>query len=219
MSPGSQRSPLQRAQQRFFAWLMQGMAQRYDRALGPRKRQLLGSLHGTVLEIGPGTGGSLAFLPPQARWIGLEPNPAMHEPLRRTADRLGVGIELRRGFAHDTGLEDRSVDAVISSLVLCSVRDVQLTLAELFRVLRPGGRLVFVEHVAAPRGTLLRRTQSLMRGPWRALFDNCHPDRETAEAIEAAGFVEVEVERFAGPLPIPVIRPHVMGSARRPHDG
>ncbi|MCH9687259.1 MAG: class I SAM-dependent methyltransferase [Deltaproteobacteria bacterium] len=201
-----------------FAWLMRGMAARYDRALGDRKRDLLGSLQGTLLEIGPGTGSSLAYLPPELDWIGLEPNVAMHGPLLRTAQRLGRTVDLRRGFAHDTGLPDRSVDAVFSSLVLCSVRDLSQTLQELRRVLRPGGRLIVLEHVAAPGGTWLRRVQGWSRPAWRRLFDNCHPDRETGEAIAAAGFEEIAFETIAGPVPIPVIRPHLLGVARKPLD-
>lgn len=218
MSGGPLRRRAHEAQQRFFAWLMAGMAVRYDQALGDRKRALLGSTEGTVLEIGPGTGTTLSYLPPQVRWIGLEPNEAMHGPLRRQAQRLGRTIELRRGFAHDTGLPDRSVDAVFSSLVLCSVREVERTLAELYRVLRPGGQLIVLEHVAAPRGTWLRRVQALARPSWVRLFDNCHPDRETAAAIEAAGFVNLRLESIRGPLPIPVIRPHIIGTAARPLD-
>ncbi|MEX1365159.1 MAG: class I SAM-dependent methyltransferase [Nannocystaceae bacterium] len=206
------------ARQRFFAWLMGRLAARYDAKLGDRKRELYGELRGTVLEIGPGTGSSLAYLPTQVRWIGLEPNPAMHPPLRRTAQSLGRDIELRRGFAHDTGLPDRSVDAVLSSLVLCSVRRLDVTLAELHRVLRPGGQLVYLEHVAAPSGTWLRRAQGLVSPAWRGMFDNCHPDRETVEAIEAAGFEPLRLERFAGPLPVPLVRPHALGVARRRHD-
>lgn len=204
------------ARQRFFTWLMTRLAARYDRELGHRKHELYGALSGTVLEIGPGTGSSLAFLPAEVRWIGLEPNPAMHGPLQREAERLGREIELRRGFAHDTGLPDHSVDAVLSSLVLCSVRELSRTLAELHRVLRPGGTLVYLEHVAAPRGTWLRRAQGAVSPAWRWAFDNCHPDRETVEAIEEAGFERVQLRRFAGPLPVPFVRPHAIGVARRP---
>ncbi len=209
-------APRVRPRQRLFAWLMAQMAARYDRDLASRKRALLGSLTGTVLEIGPGTGSSLAFLPSGIRWIGLEPNVAMHGYLEREARRQGLSVELRRGFAERSGLPDSSVDAVISSLVLCSVRELEPTLAELLRILVPGGRLVFLEHVGAESGTWLRRVQGWARPAWRFLFDNCHPDRDTAQAIAAAGFVGLRYERFAGPLPIPVIRPHVVGLALKP---
>jgi ubiquinone/menaquinone biosynthesis C-methylase UbiE len=202
--------------QRYFAWLMSVLARRYNTALGPRKRALFGDLKGTVVEIGPGTGANLEFLPPGVQWVGIEPNVAMHAYLERVAARHGVDVELERGFAHRIARPDGSVDAIVSTLVLCSVRDLDQALAEIFRVLRPGGRFLFLEHVAAERGTWLRRTQDLVRPVWAAINDNCQPNRETEQAIANAGFVDLRVDRIDGPLPIPVIRPHIVGSARRP---
>jgi SAM-dependent methyltransferase len=202
--------------QRYFAWLMARVSGRYNRELGPLKRSLFADLQGTVLEIGPGTGPNLSFLPAGVRWIGLEPNPGMHARLRDEAARLGLEIELRSGDAHAIDLPDACVDAVVSTLVLCSVEDLDATLVEIRRVLRPGGRLVFLEHVAADPGTWLRRTQAFVRPAWRALNDNCHPDRETADAIARAGFVDVSCEDLDGPLPIPIIKPHIVGFARKP---
>jgi len=201
--------------QRFFAWLMAIVARRYDAQLGDRKAALLGALRGTVLEIGPGTGASLRFFDTSVRWIGLEPSPAMQAALVREADRLGRAVDLRDGRAEATGLADGSVDAVVSSLVLCSVRDLSATLAELHRVLRPGGTLVVIEHVAAPPGTVQRVVQRVLSRPWQAMFDGCNPERDTAAAIADAGFVELALDRIAGPLPPPV-RPHIVGTARRP---
>jgi SAM-dependent methyltransferase len=202
--------------QRYFAWLMARVSGRYNRELGPLKRSLFAELEGTVLEIGPGTGPNLSYFPPGVRWIGLEPNPGMHARLRREAERLGLRVELRDDDADAIALADESVDAVVSTLVLCSVADVDATLAELLRVLRPGGRLVFLEHVAAAPGTWLRGAQSLVCPAWRALNDNCHPDRETRQAIARAGFVDIRCESLDGPLPIPIIKPHIVGSARKP---
>jgi SAM-dependent methyltransferase len=202
--------------QRYFAWLMAQVSGRYNHALGPLKETLLADLAGTVLEIGPGTGPNLAYLPPGVRWIGLEPNPGMHERLRREAARLNLDVELRRDDADAMALPDASVDAVVSTLVLCSVADLSGTLAEIHRVLRPGGRFIFLEHVAAPSGTWLRRAQRIARPAWRALNDNCHPDRETSAAIERAGFVDVQFEHLDGPLPIPIIKPHIAGTAHKP---
>lgn len=202
--------------QRYFAWLMDHVSDRYNRALGHHKRALLSDLEGTVVEIGPGTGPNLPFFPPNVHWIGLEPNLGMHARLRAVAERLGLDVELRRGSAHCIDLDTASVDAIVSTLVLCSVPDLDTTLHEIHRVLRPGGRLLFLEHVAAEHGSWLRRIQTLVRPVWRTLNDGCRPDRETARAIARAGFVNLRYEHLDGPLPIPVIKPHILGTAEKP---
>jgi ubiquinone/menaquinone biosynthesis C-methylase UbiE len=113
-------------------------------------------------------------------------------------------------------VDDESVDAVVCTIVLCSVRDLSATLGEIRRVLRPGGRFVFMEHVAAPRGTGLRRVQRLLRPVWQFLADGCTPDRETDAAIRAAGFSHVEIERFRLPREVSVLAgPHIAGEAVR----
>ena len=185
---------------------------RYDRSVEARKRSLLGGLRGTVVEIGPGAGANLRFYAPDVRWIGIEPNPWAHPYLTREAARVGLrGAEVREGTAEALPLGDATVDAVVSTLVLCTVPDVPAALAEARRVLRPGGRLVFVEHVAAPDGTRTRTAQRLVRPVWPLLADGCHPDRDTERAIRAAGFAHVAIERFRAP--VPVIAPHIAGVA------
>jgi SAM-dependent methyltransferase len=199
--------------QRWFAWGLAHGVSAYERLVADRKRRLLGPLRGTVLEIGPGTGANLAYLGPEVRWLGIEPNPHMERYLRREARRLGRGIEVRAGTAERLDLMDASVDAVVSTLVLCSVPDQARALAEVRRVLKPGGQFVFLEHVAAPRGTWLRRVQRAVRPAWRLLGDGCYPDRETWQVIARAGFAEVTLERFD--LPLPVMAPHIAGWAVR----
>ena len=136
----------------------------------------------------------------------------------RRASEHGLRLEVVPGVAEHLPLPDASADAVVSTLVLCWVASPSAVLAEVRRVLRPGGSFYFVEHVAAPEGTALRRLQRLLRGPWGLMADGCRPDRETVRAIEAAGFAEVRVERFEAPLGL--IRPHAMGVAvRRPEAG
>jgi ubiquinone/menaquinone biosynthesis C-methylase UbiE len=108
-------------------------------------------------------------------------------------------------------LETGSVDFVVSTLVLCSVVDQGRAIREAIRVLKPGGRFIFIEHVAAPTGTLLRRIQSGIRPLWKEVCDGCRPDRATREALEASGFAALDIQEFSAPLP--VVRPHIAGSA------
>jgi SAM-dependent methyltransferase len=199
--------------QRGFAWGLAAAGDAYERLVAERKRALLAPLGGTVLEIGPGTGTNLAYFAPGIRWLGIEPNPYMERYLQREAERLGRAIEVRGGTAERLDLMDASVDAVVSTLVLCSVRDQARALAEVRRVLKPGGRFVFLEHVAAPRGSWLRRAQRAVRPLWRLLGDGCFPDRETWQAIGRAGFAEVRLDRFQ--LPLPIMAPHIGGWAVR----
>jgi SAM-dependent methyltransferase len=195
------------------AWVTSRGNRRYDAMVADQKRALLAPLEGTVLEIGPGGGNSLAFLRRGVRWIGVEPNPFFHDRLRARGDRLGIDVDVRAAAAEALPAADGSIDAVVSSLVLCSVRDPEAALREVRRVLRPGGRFVFIEHVAAPHGTGLRFVQRALRPVWRAFSDGCHPDRETGHVIEAAGFADVDLNRFT--VPIPIMGPHIAGVAVR----
>jgi SAM-dependent methyltransferase len=196
---------------RVQAWFLSRGNRRYEAMVAGEKALLLASVSGTVLEIGPGGGVNLAFLRPDVHWLGVEPNPFFHERLRDRAARLHLDAEVKLGTAEALPVPDRSVDAVLGSLVLCSVREPAAALREIRRVLRPGGRFVFVEHVGAEPGTLLRAAQRSVRPVWAALSDGCHPDRDTAKLIESAGFSRVDLRRFR--LPIPVMSPHIAGVA------
>jgi ubiquinone/menaquinone biosynthesis C-methylase UbiE len=194
---------------RLFAYMTAHSGSEFNLAMAERKRDLLGSLHGTVLEIGPGDGTNLMYYPTDVHWIGVEPNPFMQNYLQETIHQLNwpsgryqidsgdpKGIRLPAG--------DASVDAVAGTLVLCSVPDPAATLAEILRVLKPGGRYAFIEHVAAPQGTSLRFFQNVIQPVWSLLGDSCHPNRETWSLISKAGFAHVEIEHFhyhgAGPI-------------------
>ncbi|WP_022835370.1 class I SAM-dependent methyltransferase [Salisaeta longa] len=182
------------------------------RIYGARKRELLGPLRGTVVEIGPGTGLNFRYLSPNITWIGLEPNPHMHSFIRRAAAARGVSdLDLRPAPLETALLPDGTADAVVSTLVLCSVPDVDDALRRIHRWLRPGGRLVFIEHVIAPERTAQRLVQRGLRPCWSCLADGCHPDRDTAAALHRSPFAKVAIERFNAPLP--VVRPHIAGHA------
>ncbi len=197
--------------QRIFANMVASSAIRTNQLLDHRKRGLLTGLHGAILEIGPGTGANLPYFASDVRWLGVEPNPAMFPYLRGEASRLGMQVDLHAGAAERLPAPDASQDAVVSTLVLCSVRDPAAALREIRRVLKPGGRFIFMEHVAAPRGTSLRRWQAAIRPLWVFFGDGCHPDRETWSFIERAGFRDLHLERFS--LDVAIVSPQIAGFA------
>ncbi len=196
---------------RFHAWLLSKHNSRYERTVTEYKQSLLGGLRGNILEIGPGGGVNLPYYPPGVRWAGIEPNVYMHRYLREKARGLDVSIDLRTGIAEETGFADGSFDAVVATLVLCSVSDLALSLQEILRVLRPGGKFVFIEHVAAPCGTRTRRVQRWIRPIWRVIGDGCDAGRETWTVIEQAGFERVNIQHFR--VPFPIVGPHIRGVA------
>jgi ubiquinone/menaquinone biosynthesis C-methylase UbiE len=197
--------------QRLFASMLASQSKKYPFYYDTRKRALLGSLRGEVLEIGPGTGSNLPYYSSGVRWHGLEPNPAMFPYLQREAERLGLEVQLHEGRGERLDVADDSFDVVVGTLVLCSVTDMQRTLREIRRVLKTGGRYVFIEHVAAPPGSAQRRVQRLIKPVWKTVGDGCRPDRETGAAIEKAGFSRVQLEHFR--LSVPVVGPHIAGFA------
>lgn len=212
-------------QKRFFAW---GMAQANStdvrtiklidcpeyKSLGELKQQLLGNIQNKVLEIGPGAGANLAYYPDNIDWIGVEPNPHMHPYLQREARQQGLSnLELYQGTAEDLPVEDESIDTVVSTHVLCSVRDLDRSLQEIKRILKPGGNFIFIEHVAGECGTWTRRVQDGIEPVWKTLFDNCHTNRETWSILEQPGLETVNYYRFK--LAFPIVSPHIAGIVRK----
>ncbi len=181
---------------RFNAWFFTA----FDRYIGhitrPHKRHAFGDISsGTIVEIGAGVGANFDHLPAGSRLIAVEPNLAMHDGLLRRARERGVDIEVVADDAHTLPFADGSVDDVICSLVLCTVAEPDVVLGEIRRVLRPGGRFRFVEHVAAPRWSPRRWLQHTLRPPWRWVYEGCDTCRDTASTIRAAGFTQVEINR------------------------
>lgn len=195
---------------RLFAWLLANGNAEYEKLVSDRKRSLFSNLHGNVLEIGPGTGVNFPYYPKEISWIGIEPNPYMHPYLKTEAEKFGFNnADIRSISAERLEAEDNSMDAVVSTLVLCSVPDLTAALQEILRVLKPGGSFLFIEHVAAPQGSLLRRVQRGVRPVWKFLADGCNPDRETLIALEKAGFDSLNYNKFEPPIPI--VTPHISG--------
>jgi ubiquinone/menaquinone biosynthesis C-methylase UbiE len=183
----------------------------YNAMVEDRKRTLLNNLRGNVVEIGAGTGSNFAFYSSGVQWLGIDPNPAMFSHVKQEAQRRGMTVELCEGRSEALPVPTASVDAVVCTLVLCSVRDPSESLQEVLRVLKPNGQFVFIEHVAAARKTGLRRLQGIVRPVWRLWSAGCCPDRETWTTIECAGFSQVHIEHFK--LGLWLVGPHIAGFA------
>ena len=161
------------------------------------RRRALAGLTGTVVEVGAGDGANFPFYPPEVeRVVAVEPEPFLRE---RAAGHADERVELRDAVAQDLPMGDGEADAVVFTLVLCSV-DQESALAEARRVLRAGGELRFLEHVRAHEPGPMRRVQRALDATvWPALFGGCHSGRDTAAAIERAGFQLSEIERLTFP--------------------
>lgn len=178
------------------------------------KREVLGSLSGTVLEIGAGHGANFGYLAAGLDWIGLEPDPAARHRLATIAAAHGYHRPVIASGAERIPLADTSVDAVAGTTVLCSVADQAMVLTEVKRVLRPGGQFVFFEHVAAPRGTATRGLQRCCAPLCRRLAAGCDPARETWRAIAAAGFRDVQFRWFSRRSAFGLYSHYLGGTAR-----
>lgn len=200
---------------RMNAWFLAAAEESMHREYGERKVRLFGAIPPTLVELGPGSGANFRYYPRGTHVIAVEPNPMMHRLMRRQARRHEVELEVRHAGAEGMEVEGESVDLVVSTLVLCTVRDPELAISEVRRVLRPGGRFAFVEHVAAPPGTRLRRWQDRLHRPWRWLGEGCHLNRDTERTLEGAGFTTLEVERFESALRWAPFAPHIAGVAVR----
>ncbi|WP_433135986.1 class I SAM-dependent methyltransferase [Actinomadura nitritigenes] len=185
-----------------------------DRRLAGHKRRILPRAGGVVAEIGAGNGPNLRYLPPETTVHAIEPNPYFHRRLARTAAVHGIDLTIHAVPGEAIDLEDASVDAVMCTWVLCSVQDPAQVLREVHRILRPGGRFAFIEHVAAPHGPV-RRVQRLVRRPWRWAFEGCRTDRDTAAAVRAAGFASVEITEFRFRSGFVPVRTQIAGVAVR----
>jgi SAM-dependent methyltransferase len=189
----------------FARWLLPAASAHHERLVADRKRQLFANLRPgqRAVELGPGTGPNFAYFPADVHWTGIEPNPYLRKKLQPA-----VAVSSSRA------IPSLSADVVICTLVLCSVDDPAAVLQEVLRILRPGGRFLFLEHVAAKRGSRRHRSQCRIRRIWGWAGDGCDVCRETAAALAAAGFSTIEMEEFdlesLGPA-----APHIMGVARK----
>lgn len=181
------------------------------------REELLAGLTGRVIEVGAGTGLNFGHYPSSVtEVVAVEPEPYLRAKAEEAAAAAPVPVIVVDGVAGELPAEDASFDAGVASLVLCSVPDAAAALAELRRVIRPGGELRFYEHVRAERSSLAR-WQHRLDVVWPHVAGGCHGNRNTVAAIESAGFTVEKVRRFDfRPCALTVLTsPHALGVARR----
>ncbi|WP_153456349.1 class I SAM-dependent methyltransferase [Streptomyces smaragdinus] len=183
------------------------------------RRRLVEGLSGEVIEIGAGNGLNFPHYPPEvSRVLAVEPEPRLRAAAGQAALDAPVPVDVVGGLAERIPAEDGRFDAAVACLTLCSVTDQAAALGELYRVLRPGGRLCFFEHVRAGTPGMRRVQRVLDATIWPPLMGGCHTGRDTEAAIEAAGFRLEELEEFDFPetkVPAPAVA-HILGTAIRP---
>ena len=202
-----------------FARLFDRMAAKTEeQGASEHRERLLTGLSGRVLEVGAGNGLNFAHYPAAVtELVAVEPEDYLRARAEEAAMVAPIPISVVDGLADRLPAEDGSFDAAVASLVLCSVSDQGKALAELRRIVRPGGELRFYEHVVSEeRG--LARVQNAVAWFWPRVGGGCHPNRDTVDAIVRAGFEIRRCERFPfrpSVVMMPVT-PHVIGAAGRP---
>jgi SAM-dependent methyltransferase len=182
------------------------------------RRRLLAGLSGRVIEMGAGSGANFSHYPATvSEVIAVEPERYLRERAQRAAAQARVAVSVVDGVGGRLPGEVGSFDAGVSALVLCTVPDPQAALAELLRVIRPGGELRFYEHVVSQDRWESRFQRLADATFWPHVAGGCHLARDTTAGIEQAGFQIEACERFPfSPAPFLVPDPHILGRARRP---
>jgi ubiquinone/menaquinone biosynthesis C-methylase UbiE len=179
----------------------------------PYRKRIIASAEGRVLEIGIGSGLNLPFYGPSVREVlGLEPAQRLIAMARRAAEKTTLPVTLLQGSAEAIPLDDASIDTVVVTWTLCSIPDAARALHETRRVLKPGGRLLFVEHGQAPEANV-RKWQDRLTPAWKRIAGGCHLNRPIRTLIEHNGFdmLQIETGYMKGPKPMTFL---YEGSAR-----
>ncbi len=182
------------------------------------RKELVPQVRGSVLEVGAGTGANLLYYPKKVIQLVLsEPDAGMRKQMKAKIANGNFGqVIVSSGTAEKIEAKDASFDFVVSSLVFCSVPSLDTALLEVKRVLKKGGRFIFLEHVAAEKGSERRRWQNRINPLWRKIAGNCHLNRDTEKAILEAGFTISEVRHEHLHTIMPVVKPTIRGVAVKP---
>jgi ubiquinone/menaquinone biosynthesis C-methylase UbiE len=191
-----------------------GLSERAGQAT--RRRELLAHAAGRTLEIGAGGGHNLRHYPDGVtQLVVTEPSPHMIRHLTNELVTLRIDAQLVQTGAEELPFDDATFDTVVATFVHCSIPDPRRALAEIARVLRPGGRYLFIEHVRSTDSALLGRVQDLVELPHRYLAAGCHPNRRTEELLAESPLTVEHLVHEPMPRSLPTVRPTIRGTARR----
>ncbi|KAM7338310.1 hypothetical protein ACRRTK_001797 [Alexandromys fortis] len=207
-----------------FPYMMSQFSMIYNQQMASKKKELFSNLQEfagpsgklSLLEVGCGTGANFKFYPPGCRVTCVDPNPNFEKFLFKSVSE-NQQLQFER-FVVAAGenmsqVADGSMDVVVSTLVLCSVKNQEKILQEVCRVLRPGGAYFFLEHVADERSTWNYFWQQVLDPAWSLLFDGCNLTRESWKALEQASFSKLKLQHIQALLSLSLVQPHVWGYA------
>lgn len=186
----------------------------FEEQIGPKYRgELLKDLQGAVLEIGVGTGANFPYYQPAniSRLVGIEPDFYMREQAEVKKAALGLEMELMEASAEQLPFPDNAFDSIVTTLVLCTVPNPTLALTEMRRVLKPGGKLYFLEHVGS-HNPVARTFQTVLNPLWGLMAGGCSITRNTSTLIEQHGFKFERIE-WLKLVPLNPINPQIWGIA------
>lgn len=195
-----------------FPHLLHVVSRHFD----DQRRDLMSNARGRVLELGVGTGSNLSFYPPEVtEVVGVDPHEGVLDRAKRIVRRLerdGVPyrIRLHRADAQSLPYDDASFDVVVAFLTLCTIPDPVAASREAYRVLKPDGRLLVLEHVKAEAGSRLARWQQRLDPLWTRAAVGCHLDRDTERVLRESGFGG-SVERYRDDRLFPLTAPRIRG--------
>ncbi|OCT95815.1 hypothetical protein XELAEV_18013505mg [Xenopus laevis] len=214
-----------RIAKKVLPYLLERIAKEYNRKMGDEKRKLFSNMSDfagasgklAILDLGCGTGANFQYYPPGSKVTCVDPNPNFQSFLARSlAESQHVHFQrfvVAPGENMSPAVRDDSMDVVVCTLVLCSVREVEAVLAEVLRVLRPGGAYYFLEHVRADPASWNYFFQRILDPTWKYIGDGCKLTKETWKYLESGKFSDVKLRHIQAPSKYSPVKPHIIGYA------